>query len=501
MVEVRGSDPEAVDQLGAQMKAAASLLRTIGSSTSVLVEQSPWQGRDSRVFLEDWGLRMRPQLEAAAVSVHAFGSRLVLQAEDQRQASASEIHASANLPPAGIAAVSAALAALVAQPPTAARSVEIRAWAKELSAPQQGALAKQFPEIVGSANGLPAAMRDLANRALMADYVQRLSEQADHSDDENRRIAMLQGFLSTGPANQKWPDAVVLAFDPRNDGLISVALGDPNASANVAVMVPGIGHEMRGFEGMLRDASAIRNSDGETSVIAWLGYDSPGGVVDRDRFVDMFSGVGEQRAARGAVQLRDFMDGLGLSEQQRVSVLGHSYGSVVVMLAAARGGLAMVNNIVTLGSPGSERFNSVEDLRLADGQRFYSLAADRDFISGSFGDLVPGHGRGMDTHGPPLNLPRFVTDAMLTTRLPSDPGFGGTRLETDSWGGASESSQGHSQYYREDTGALRNVQAVVMGTETHRRSIQLDDWFAYRRGIQGEVRERAAAAFHLITGS
>jgi pimeloyl-ACP methyl ester carboxylesterase len=282
---------------------------------------------------------------------------------------------------------------------------------------------------------------------------------------------------------------MILSFDPGGDGLVSVALGDPSIAKNVAVTVPGIGSELHNFTSMLDDASRIRGSDGQTSVIAWLGYDAPAGVTDWSRFPDQLSGAGEQRAAVGAIQLQQFLEGMSFGEGQRVTVLGHSYGSVVTLRAAAAGGLPMATNIVTLGSPGSELHNSVHDLQLAEGQQFYSLAADRDHVSGSFGDIVPGHASGGSFPGSLLGAPGLVLDSLMTTRVPSDPGFGGTRLETDAWGDAHKDSVEHSNYYEAGSGGLKNVQGVVTGGETQPRSVQFDDLMGFERGLKGELNE------------
>jgi pimeloyl-ACP methyl ester carboxylesterase len=77
----------------------------------------------------------------------------------------------------------------------------------------------------------------------------------------------------------------------------------------------------------------------------WLDYDAPDSVGEA---------ASARQAAEGAQTLRRFQDGLRATHEgppARQTVLGHSYGSVVVGRAAATAGLA-ADSIVFVGSPG-----------------------------------------------------------------------------------------------------------------------------------------------------
>jgi pimeloyl-ACP methyl ester carboxylesterase len=79
-------------------------------------------------------------------------------------------------------------------------------------------------------------------------------------------------------------------------------------------------------------------------VIAWLGYDPPEGI-GRDA-------IREERARVGATALTRFVAGLnGYRPAAVITLIGHSYGSVVTGLAAPRLSRS-VHDIVALGSPG-----------------------------------------------------------------------------------------------------------------------------------------------------
>jgi pimeloyl-ACP methyl ester carboxylesterase len=82
-----------------------------------------------------------------------------------------------------------------------------------------------------------------------------------------------------------------------------------------------------------------------TSTVMWLGYDAPDFVQEA---------ASRSRATAGATGLRQFTEGLRvthLGPPAHQTVLGHSYGSLVVGSAAAQPGLA-TDEVVFVGSPG-----------------------------------------------------------------------------------------------------------------------------------------------------
>lgn len=59
----------------------------------------------------------------------------------------------------------------------------------------------------------------------------------------------------------------------------------------------------------------------------------------------------------------------------RISVFGHSYGSVVTSMAAQQGPKA--DNVVFLGSPGMGGATSVADFKLNEGAHVYAAVPHR----------------------------------------------------------------------------------------------------------------------------
>jgi Alpha/beta hydrolase len=176
---------------------------------------------------------------------------------------------------------------------------------------------------VSAMDGLPVAERDRVNRTYYAGHP---------------ALDRLGGYLNRG-------DAWLLGFDPRGDGRLIVAFGDPSTCPNVATYVPGAGTSLDRIAGELERAVNLRERAGaSTSVIMWLGYDPP----------DLADAILERSARSAAVPLREFLAGImstrdGVAGQR--TLIGFSYGSVVIGVAG-RGGPLAADDLVVLGSPG-----------------------------------------------------------------------------------------------------------------------------------------------------
>ncbi|BCJ32890.1 hypothetical protein Athai_03930 [Actinocatenispora thailandica] len=189
-----------------------------------------------------------------------------------------------------------------------------------------GSLATRYPEVVGELDGAPVALRYRANRAAMA---------------------------ATGAPYAGWRGRYLL-FDPRGDGRVAQVFGDLSTADRIAVLVPGVDDRLANFHRGLggkayrspavQAANLYRAAGGRIAVVAWLGYQTPHGVgIDAAR---------ERLAATGAVALRRFVAGLtALRPSATIALLGHSYGSTVIGLAA-RYLPGQVTDIAVFGSPG-----------------------------------------------------------------------------------------------------------------------------------------------------
>jgi Alpha/beta hydrolase len=230
-----------------------------------------------------------------------------------------------------------------------------------------------------------------------------------------------------------------LTFDPRGNGRIVEVFGDLGKADRIAVLVPGVSSRADNYNtGLgdvrdrapavqaraLYDAARAAAPGRQTAVIAWLGYDAPQGVGR--------SAAREELARAGAASLNNFTDDLvSLRPDAGVTVIGHSYGSVVVGLAAADLPV-QVKDLVVVGSPGMG-VSRAADLRTS--ARVWAGQATRDWIDWVPAVQVWGAGHGA---------------------MPTTPGFGGRVFGTN---GVVD----HDHYLAPGTQSLGNIVDIVLG--------------------------------------
>ena len=223
----------------------------------------------------------------------------------------------------------------------------------------------------------------------------------------------------------------ILGCDPAGRGRAVVALGDPSAAAHVAVLVPGSDIDLHSLDDASAPgrrpfgwARALHAAAGPaTAVVLWVGYPTPQGLG-----VDAATG----RLARAAVpalvdevaSLRDRPGG-----PPHLTVIGHSYGAVVVTLAASE---LDADDLVLLASPGA-RTPSVADLHTT--ARVSAARAADDWIR-----FVPHLRLGDLGHGAD----------------PAAPSFGAVPLPVDD-------VRAHDGYFRRGSRSLAAIAGVVTG--------------------------------------
>ncbi|MEV7107715.1 alpha/beta hydrolase [Streptomyces atroolivaceus] len=240
---------------------------------------------------------------------------------------------------------------------------------------------------------------------------------ARHGD--RRRAAALTAMAG--------PGRTFLMFDGRDGGRSAEVFGDLSRAGRIAVLVPGAGVDLDHYWRLRRDADALLDELGSGSaVIAWLGYRTPATLGP--------SSLTAGRAGEAAPRLRAFVRELGGAvPAARVSLLCHSYGSVVCARAAS--GLE-VADVVLYGSPGTGA-GSAAGLRTRATVRA-GLGGD-DWIA-----LVPHTA---------LPLP-FVTVGFGAD--PTAPEFGAEVFDAG--------DAGHSDYLRPGSVSLRSIAGIVAGT-------------------------------------
>jgi pimeloyl-ACP methyl ester carboxylesterase len=229
----------------------------------------------------------------------------------------------------------------------------------------------------------------------------------------------------------------LLLYDRAGDGRVAQVFGELDTADRIAVVVPGVDNTLANFwtghGHVLRrspswQAEQVYEEVGRGSrvaVVAWLGYDPPEGI-GRDAFR-------EERAATGATALVHFVDQVAAHRPTAsITIVGHSYGSVVVGLAA-RSLNRQVTDIVAVASPGMG-VDRAADLRTR--ARVWAAAASTDWIHRVPGLRLLGVGHGT---------------------LPSDRAFGARPLPVD---GVDD----HDGYFAPGTGSLRAIASIVDGS-------------------------------------
>jgi len=223
-------------------------------------------------------------------------------------------------------------------------------------------------------------------------------------------------------------DVRVLGCDPAGRGRAVVALGDPATAPNVVVLVPGADIDLATLDDPVHPdkrpfgwARSLYSDAPDTAVVLWVGYPTPQGI-GRDAATGRLARAAVPALAEEVAALHDRAIG-----PPHLTVIGHSYGAVVVTLAAHE---LEADDLVLLASPGA-RVDDVADLHTS--ARVFAARGPDDWIRFvphlEIGDL----GHGAD---------------------PMDPSFEAVRLPADD-------VVGHDGYFRAGTASLAAMAAVV----------------------------------------
>jgi hypothetical protein len=316
-------------------------------------------------------------------------------------------------------------------------------------------LAQEFPEDVANLAGVPTSIRMTANRALIdrryeralaeLDGAQRrlvsarlqlarepqrrvrvrdpLAPYLEHVDRAIDEIAVLEQYRSTfrdyaGTEHER-QFLTIVPSTWFHSGQVVEVFGDLTRATHVLIAVPGVNNGYRSFRDTREKSEALyrtlaaEHPEANVAVIEWMGYEVPDWLRSPLPFP----------AIRGGAELQRFAAALDLDPAVQVTVLGHSYGSVVVSEALRRG--LPADRAIFTGSPGVRA--PVAAALGIDPSRVFALAADRDFV---------------------VRLKWHGTN-------PSDALFGATLLAVE--------GRGHGSYFAPNSVAVRNIARVVLG--------------------------------------
>ncbi|WP_406251436.1 alpha/beta hydrolase [Streptomyces cyaneofuscatus] len=375
--------------------------------------------------------------------------------------------------------------AMLPDPPKNGGPADNAEWWKGLTDDQRADYLSMRPASVGVMGGLPADVRDEANRAVFAETQGKYQSELDriraleppryvttpqgtvqsgkwkewderYGDRENFLDGRLDGmsaiqnrFDSTGADGL--PEAYLLGFDPEanHDGRVILANGNPDTADHTAVLVPGTKTKMDGISDELGDSEALwRQShvvapDQSVSTIVWFDYDAPNTIPDA---------VKAGYATDAGPTLRHFLEGNDVAHRDATgglshrTVIGHSYGSTVVgeatqytpEYAESRWKSTIpADDIVAVGSPGMQ-VSHAAGLGMKQ-EHVWAMAGGSDDYAVRYGGKLVGLGDGGN--------------------IPTDSDFGANVMDSD--------AKDHGAFWDSDENgaslSLQNQANVIVG--------------------------------------
>lgn len=300
-------------------------------------------------------------------------------------------------------------------------------WSQQ-SPEQKKFLCDNYPDLIGNADGVEAWARDRANRHRLPKLKQAAQDEVNKLNDEYEKVkddptlrADVNARLEQAKARLAAYDAVETALKEKGripledyqrgakgeafslltlqeeNGrvLAAVAQGDVDHAKNVATVVPGIGTTVQDMlkneitrGANLRNAAAAEGEidSKDVAVVSWLGYEAPPGPsLDMEENAKI---VTPDLADKGSDKLAGFLTGVNASRKYgagdaNMTLLGHSYGSVVSGMATTKIADGVVDNVVLFGSPGMGTYDPTQ-IHVPKGHRFV--------LGVPFGDVVQGAG-------------------------------------------------------------------------------------------------------------
>jgi pimeloyl-ACP methyl ester carboxylesterase len=358
----------------------------------------------------------------------------------------------------------------------------VKRWWDSLSPAERQRLADKEPERIGNLNGIPVAVRDQANRRVITqdlDRVHRVAAAAGVPAETVLADPGAYGLTQTDVTRYRNAENVKRGVDfnaeadrkgvPKHpvflhtyqpdaiggQGRAALAIGNPDEADNTTVLVPGTGSSVRDryfekpdglnvYKETQNAAPAKMNS-----VVLWMGYDAPDSPVDtRIAQTDLARQGGSLLASD--VNAFDITNG---DKDSHVTVVGHSYGSTTVADAAAGFGMR-TDDVVLVGSPGTDLAKSAADFHLPDGGHLYVGAASSDPVT-QFGS------KQLPLSTSPFDVPTPGVPVGLGTD-PAVDGFGSTRFKAEV-PGLNNPFDDHSQYFTPGGESLFAVADVTSG--------------------------------------
>ena len=311
------------------------------------------------------------------------------------------------------------------------------AWWKSLPEERRRFLIDHCPDDIRHLDGLPATIRNEANRNALYGYVDAHGtkrqgaladakdafEKAEHKLDLLTRQVTPADRLLAGPIfaptaltaarkeyartaeiyeslktihdqidSSKRSDAYLLDFnyDTKHHRTTAiVASGNPDTASYVSTLVPGIGtnvHDSLGqyidINDRLRAQTRHAGVDpNDVATISYLGYVAPKNSLHD---LGIFQAADIDYAKEGAPKIARFMEGLrahGNANNHRFinTLATHSYGSTTGGIAATQTAPGTIDRLILTGSPGSG-VQSIDQYNVPKGHVYESSVPENDMV-------------------------------------------------------------------------------------------------------------------------
>ncbi|MEU7553903.1 alpha/beta hydrolase [Streptomyces sp. NPDC044571] len=368
-------------------------------------------------------------------------------------------------------------------------------WWNGLSQEQRDAYVSMHPASIGALDGLPSDVRDDANRIVLAEqrgakqveYDAWLKKEPEHykpyispitgrevkgamvpteewKEWEEKRKQIENGYKGMDAIQKRFDSYTsesnrpyLLGFDGKDMGRAIVSIGNPDTADNVVTYVPGTFAKLESIDGDIGRAERLQaqaeatDASRKTASIVWLGYDAPQGIMTdatetkwadqaKEPFGNFIQGIEEANHREGGV---------------KQTLLGHSYGSLVVGETMSMHVDLPVENAIMVGSPGVG-VDQAKDLNIPP-DHVFAATAKNDLIN-----AAPPPAR--DPLSPKAYWDLFDDHTIIHGTDPTSDDFGGQvfkvpdgRLPGADW----EMMPAHSQYW--DNKPLRSLANIVTG--------------------------------------
>ena len=364
----------------------------------------------------------------------------------------------------------------------------VNRWWTALTPEQRAQLLRDHPDKIGNLNGIPTEVQSEANLTIQKQDLARVNSAAEahhvgvdevQAHPENYGLtptdvtryhnavevqkAMDRYTRDSFARNDQKPNIYLKKYDPEafgGKGAAAIAIGNPDTANNTTVKVSGLTTSVKG--GSLDNPDPV-NLYNETSradltksnaVVMWMGYDAPD-----DQAVAV-----PNMARHGAELLAADVNALDATHlgSSHLTVIGHSYGSTTVADAAAGYGMR-ADDIVLIGSPGTDLARSAADFHLPPDGHLYVGAASTDPVTYLGREHLSGPGLGLGND-------------------PSIDGYGSTRFHAES--SLHDFGTDHSRYFEPGSESLYSIADIASGHGDQLQQHQMtaehrsDHWYA-----------------------